>query len=55
MAKQYQRIIRSGRKPKNDRQYNGQKIPKGNQSSRNPTNDGQYNGQAIPKDNQKWP
>ena len=29
--KQYQWVIRSSRKPKNDRQYNGQKIPKGNQ------------------------
>ena len=31
MAKRYQRVIRSSRKAKNDRQYNGQKIPKGNQ------------------------
>ena len=32
MAKRYQRVIRNSRKPKNDRrQYNGQKIPKGNQ------------------------
>jgi hypothetical protein len=29
MAKRYQRVIRSSRKLKNDRQYNGQKIPKG--------------------------
>jgi flagellar biosynthesis protein FliP len=31
MAKRYQRVIRSSRQPKNDRQCNGQKIPKGNQ------------------------
>ena len=30
MAKRYQRVFRS-RKPKKDRQYNDQKIPKGNQ------------------------
>jgi hypothetical protein len=31
MSKRYQRVIRSSCKPKNDRQYNGQKIPNGNQ------------------------
>ena len=31
MAKRYQRVIRNNRKPKNDKQCNGQKIPKGNQ------------------------
>ena len=52
MAKRYQRVITSSCKPKNDRQYNGQKIPKGNQK-RKPKNDKQYNGQKIPKGNQK--
>ena len=45
-------VIRSSRKPKNDRQYNSQKIPKGNQK-RKPKNDRQYNGHKIPKGNQK--
>jgi hypothetical protein len=31
MSKGYQRVIRSSRKAQSDRQYNGQKIPKGNQ------------------------